>query len=161
MVAAMHKLWLRLQRYPASSSISRHYLRRFLTFARIKRESALAWFSLLTDCRSNHSFDPVHRDMDKMFASARGSRFRSEPLIVLLLLSMFALSLHVQLAKFDNFHTFAGTHILHGDLRPDGDAAGQIFADVPRVAGGGAGAAIFFFFTFPSPLLSRSVFSFL
>jgi len=157
MVAAMHKLWLRLQRYPASSSISRHYLRRFLTFARIKRESALAWFSLLTDCRSNHSFDPVHRDMDKMFASARGSRFRSEPLIVLLLLSMFALSLHVQLAKFDNFHTFAGTHILHGDLRPDGDAAGQIFADVPRVATAALAAILFRLIAALPSLISGSV----
>jgi hypothetical protein len=92
--------------------------------------------------------------MDKMFASAR---FRSEPLIVLLLLSMFALSLRVQLAKFDNFHTFAGTHILHGDLRPDGDAAGQIFANVPRVAAAALAAILFRLIAAPSSLISGSV----
>jgi hypothetical protein len=69
--------------------------------------------------------------MDKTSASARGSRFRLEPVIVLLLLSTFALSLHVQLAKYDNLSTFPATkHILHGDLRPNGDKPGRSFADV-------------------------------
>jgi hypothetical protein len=68
--------------------------------------------------------------MDKRAASARGSRFRLEPFIVLLLLSTFALSLHVQLAKYDSLSTFPAKHILHGDLRPNGDQPGQSFADV-------------------------------
>jgi hypothetical protein len=47
---------------------------------------------------------------------------------------MFALSLHVQLAKLDNLSTSPGKHILHGDLRPNGDKPGQVFADVPGTA---------------------------
>jgi hypothetical protein len=76
---------------------------------------------------------------------------------VLLLLSMFALSLRVQLAKFDHFHTFAGTHILHGDLRPDGDGAGQIFSNVPRVAAAALTAILFRLIAAPSSLISGSV----
>jgi hypothetical protein len=69
--------------------------------------------------------------MDKRAASARGSLFRLEPFIVLLLLvSTFALSVHVQLAKCDNLSTLPGKHILHGDLRPNGDKPGQSVADV-------------------------------
>lgn len=72
--------------------------------------------------------------MNKSPGSARGSRFRLEPFIALLLLTTFALSLHVQLAKYHNLSTFPGKHILHGDLRPNSDQSRWGIADVLEAA---------------------------
>jgi hypothetical protein len=85
--------------------------------------------------------------MDKTSRSARSSRFRLEPFIVLLLLFTFALSLHVQLAKYDNLSTFPGKHILHGDLRPNGDKPGLASAAL-------CGAAVLALIVNLSPQLS-------
>jgi hypothetical protein len=46
----------------------------------------------------------------------------------LLLFSAVALTLHVQSARYRQSLAFAGGHILHGDLRPDTDAAAKILA---------------------------------
>lgn len=71
--------------------------------------------------------------MNRALASAGGRRFRSAPFLVLLLVSTFALSLHVQLAKYDKLAAFPGSHILHGDLIPDGDKPAQVFTGVPEM----------------------------
>lgn len=67
--------------------------------------------------------------MDRPLAPAGGSRFRLAPFILFLLLSTFALSLHVQLGRYDHLSSFSGKHILHGDLRPNGDKPVQNFAE--------------------------------
>jgi hypothetical protein len=85
----------------------------------------LTAIALLTDYRCSRSFDRVRREMDKTSASATGSRFRLEPFIALLLLFMFALSLHVQLAKIDNLSTLPGKHILHGISDPTVTSLGK------------------------------------
>jgi hypothetical protein len=95
--------------------------------------------------------------MGKTLASARGSRFRLEPFILLLALFTFALSLHVQLAKLGNLSTFSGKHVLHGDLRPNGDQPGQVFADVPGAAALALPVNVFPYIPALSPLISGSV----
>ena len=63
--------------------------------------------------------------MDKTSASARGSRFRLEPFIALLLLFMFALSLHVQLAKIDDLSTSRGSTYCTGNSDPTVTSLGK------------------------------------
>jgi hypothetical protein len=46
-------------------------------------------------------------------------------LVAVLLLSTFALTLHLQSVRYQQPLEFAGAHILHGDLRPDSDAAAK------------------------------------
>jgi len=56
-------------------------------------------------------------------------RFKLQALVGLLLLSTFALALHVESARYEQPLAFAGGHILHGDLRPNtGDAPANILA---------------------------------
>ena len=113
---------------------------------------------LLTDHRCGLSFDPVVRDLSTSSLSQRCSRFRSEPFVALLLLFTLALSLHLQLARYDNFAAFPARHVLHGDLRPDGDHAGQVFAEADRVATAPALAiALLTLITALSRLISSSV----
>jgi hypothetical protein len=50
-------------------------------------------------------------------------------LIACLLTSTFALTLHLQAARYQQPLEFAGAHILHGDLRPDADSS----AKAPRL----------------------------
>ncbi len=47
-----------------------------------------------------------------------------------MLLFTFALSLHVQLARYDNLSVFPASHILHGDLRPDSGQPARVLAAV-------------------------------
>jgi hypothetical protein len=46
-------------------------------------------------------------------------RVRLRGLAAFLLLSTFALALHIQSAKYEHPFDFTAHHILHGDLRPD------------------------------------------
>jgi hypothetical protein len=71
--------------------------------------------------------------LNKTLASGSESRLPTS-FIALLLLSTFALSAHVQLARYDRLATFPAKHILHGDLRPDCDNYGQLFAEVDGAA---------------------------
>jgi len=45
-----------------------------------------------------------------------------------MLLFIFALSAHVQLARYNSVFAFPARHILHGDLRPDSDKSGRVLA---------------------------------
>jgi hypothetical protein len=88
----------------------------------------------LTEWRCDHNFDRVRGEIDNPPVSTSPSRFRSRLLIAFLLLTTVILGLHVQLAKCDHPPTFAGGHILHGDLRPGGDRADQEITVAHHVA---------------------------
>lgn len=45
-----------------------------------------------------------------------------------MLLFTFALTLHVQLARYNNLSVFPATHILHGDLQPDNGQPTRVLA---------------------------------
>lgn len=62
--------------------------------------------------------------------SVSGSRLRLELFVVLLLLFTFALTLHVQLARYNSLSVFPVSHILHGDLRPDSGQPARVLAAV-------------------------------
>jgi hypothetical protein len=68
--------------------------------------------------------------LKRTLASAGESRV-PKVVIGLLLLSTFALSVHVQLARVT---AFPAKHILHGDLRPDCDNHRQLFTEVDSAA---------------------------
>jgi hypothetical protein len=48
-----------------------------------------------------------------------------------MLLFIFALSAHVQLARYDSVFALPARHILHGDLRPDSDKSGRVLDGAP------------------------------
>jgi hypothetical protein len=60
-----------------------------------------------------------------------------------MLLFTFALSLHVQLARYNDLSVYPARHILHGDLRPDSGQPARVLAAIDGAMALAAVAGIF------------------
>jgi hypothetical protein len=74
--------------------------------------------------------------------STGGFRLQLKSFVLILLVSTFALCLHVELAKYDAHVTFPAKHIVHGDLQPRGKQPRQIFAIANNKVGLGLSVGI-------------------
>jgi hypothetical protein len=61
---------------------------------------------------------------------ASASQLRIQAFVAVLLLSTFALTLHIQAARYAQPFSFPTRHILHGDLRPDNHRMARIVRQI-------------------------------